>query len=81
MLFKILFLTFAMVLVLSIQFVEIKGSLFKRMDKNNLLQISCSDVKERFQYSVLLFVVFVRNMTEFNWNPGKNLVLWLCYLL
>ena len=53
------------------QFVEIKGTLFKRIDVNNLLQISCSDVKERFHLSVLLFVVFMRNMTEFNWDLGK----------
>ncbi|KAK7110886.1 transmembrane anterior posterior transformation protein 1 homolog [Littorina saxatilis] len=58
-------------IMISNNFVEIKGNLFKRMDKNNLLQISCSDVKERFHLAVLLFVVFIRNMTEFNWNPDQ----------
>ncbi|KAL8580812.1 hypothetical protein ACOMHN_017316 [Nucella lapillus] len=58
-------------IMISNNFVEIKASLFKRMDLNNLQQISCSDVKERFHYSVLLFVVFVRNMTEFQWNTDQ----------
>ncbi|XP_076435905.1 transmembrane anterior posterior transformation protein 1 homolog [Babylonia areolata] len=58
-------------IMISNNFVEIKGSLFKRMDKNNLQQISCSDVKERFHYFILLFVVFVRNMTEFQWNTDQ----------
>ncbi|XP_041368796.1 transmembrane anterior posterior transformation protein 1 homolog isoform X2 [Gigantopelta aegis] len=55
-------------IMMSNNFVEIKGSLFKRVDKNNLFQISCSDVKERFHYAILLSVVFVRNMAEFSWN-------------
>lgn len=64
---------------LCVQFVEIKSSLFKHVDHNSLLYISCSDVKERFHYSILLLVVFVRNMTEFHWNPGmfSNLCCWI----
>lgn len=56
-------------IMMSNNFVEIKSSLFKHVDHNSLLYISCSDVKERFHYSILLLVVFVRNMTEFHWNP------------
>lgn len=55
------------------QFVEIKGSLFKKIDKGFLYHISCSDVKERFLYIVLLAIVFIRNMTEFSWDPRKKL--------
>lgn len=55
------------------QFVEIKGSLFKKIDKGFLFHISCSDVKERFLYIVLLAIVFIRNMTEFSWDPRKKL--------
>lgn len=60
------------------QFVEIKINVFKRVDKKNLFQISCSDARERFQYIILLFIVFVRNMAEFSWNPGKFLSLSTC---
>ncbi|KAH9520264.1 Transmembrane anterior posterior transformation protein 1 [Bulinus truncatus] len=49
-------------------FVEIKGNLFKRLDKNNLCQITYSDVKERFHYLVLLLFVFIRNMKELQWK-------------
>ncbi|XP_061185893.1 transmembrane anterior posterior transformation protein 1 homolog [Saccostrea echinata] len=55
--------------MMSNNFVEIKGSLFKKIDKGFLYHISCSDVKERFLYIVLLGIVFIRNMTEFSWDP------------
>ena len=54
----------------SFQFVELKGSVFKKFEKNNLFQMSCSDVRERFHLIVLLGIVGVRNMTEFSWNMG-----------
>lgn len=54
--------------MMSNNFVELKGSVFKKFGKNNLYQMSCSDVRERFHYCVLLSIVMLRNMTEFNWN-------------
>jgi hypothetical protein len=62
------------------QFVEIKGSLFKKIDKGFLYHISCSDVKERFLYIVLLAIVFIRNMTEFSWDPRKYYRVNVCWL-
>ena len=57
--------------VLSVwQFVELKGSVFKKFEKHNLFQMSCSDVRERFHLLFLLAVVGVRNLTEFSWNLG-----------
>lgn len=53
-----------------LQFVELKGSVFKKFEKNNLFQMSCSDVRERFHFLVLLAIVCVRNLTEFSWNLG-----------
>lgn len=53
-----------------LQFVEIKGSVFKKFEKNDLFQMSCSDVRERFHYVLLLAIVCIRNMAEFNWNTG-----------
>ncbi|XP_074641533.1 transmembrane anterior posterior transformation protein 1 homolog [Tubulanus polymorphus] len=55
-------------IMMSNNFVEIKGSVFKKFAKDNLFQMSCSDVRERFHYIVLLCIVVVRNMTEFNWD-------------
>ncbi|XP_059172567.1 transmembrane anterior posterior transformation protein 1 homolog [Physella acuta] len=55
-------------IMMSNNFVEIKGNLFKRLDKNNLCQITYSDVKERFHYLVLLLFVFIRNMKELQWS-------------
>jgi len=48
--------------------VELKGSVFKKFEKTNLFQMSCSDVRERFHYYILIFIVCLRNMTDFNWD-------------
>ena len=52
------------------QFVELKGSVFKKFEKNNLFQMSCSDVRERFHFVILLAIVCMRNLTEFSWDIG-----------
>jgi len=54
------------------QFVELKGSVFKKFEKHNLFQMSCSDVRERFHLLFLLTVVGVRNLTDFSWNMGQD---------
>ena len=51
-------------LLVSNQFVEIKGSVFKRFEKENLFQISCSDIVERFQLSIYLLIISSRNFLE-----------------
>lgn len=51
-------------LLISNQFVEIKGSVFKKFEKGNLFQLSCSDIVERFQLSVFLLIVSIRNCLE-----------------
>ncbi|XP_077992355.1 transmembrane anterior posterior transformation protein 1 homolog [Glandiceps talaboti] len=55
-------------IMMSNNFVELKGSVFKKFGKNNLYQMSCSDVRERYHYCILLSIVILRNMTEFNWD-------------
>ena len=57
------------------QFVELKGSVFKKFDKNNLFQVSCSDVRERFHLFSLLFIVVVQTMKEYGWKEGKKFFL------
>ncbi|KAM6360828.1 transmembrane anterior posterior transformation protein 1 homolog isoform 4-T4 [Alca torda] len=58
-----------------LEFVEIKGSVFKKFEKNNLFQMSNSDIKERFTNYVLLLIVCLRNMEQFSWNPDHLWVL------
>ncbi|VDN25791.1 unnamed protein product [Gongylonema pulchrum] len=55
-------------IMMSNNFVELKGSVFKKFAKANLFQMSCSDVRERFHIFTLLLVVVVRNMMAVNWK-------------
>ncbi|KAI8421786.1 hypothetical protein MSG28_009746 [Choristoneura fumiferana] len=56
-------------------FVELKGSVFKKFDKNNLFQVSCSDVRERLHLSVLLFIVVLQTMKEYMWKEERFWIL------
>ncbi|KAK7571123.1 hypothetical protein V9T40_014727 [Parthenolecanium corni] len=60
-----------LVIMLSNNFIEIKGSVFKKFDKNNLFQVSCSDVRERFHLLVLLSIVVLLTMKEYAWAEEK----------
>ncbi|KAI1499929.1 eukaryotic membrane protein family-domain-containing protein [Biscogniauxia marginata] len=51
-------------LLISNQFVEIKGSVFKRIEKENLFQLTCSDIVERFQIWIILLIIGMRNVVE-----------------
>ncbi|KAH9942279.1 eukaryotic membrane protein family-domain-containing protein [Epithele typhae] len=51
-------------LLVSNQFVEIKGSVFKKFEKDNLFQITCADIVERFTLVLMLIVVAFRNLIE-----------------
>ncbi|TFK20924.1 DUF747 family protein [Coprinopsis marcescibilis] len=62
-------------LLVSNQFVEIKGSVFKKFEKDNLFQITCADIVERFTLALMLLVVAFRNLielrgTEFETSEG-----------
>ncbi|KAJ3088408.1 hypothetical protein HK102_008824 [Quaeritorhiza haematococci] len=57
-------------LLLSNQFVEIKGSVFKKFEKENLFQMSCSDIVERFQLSVFMVLITIRNYLELTGGGG-----------
>ena len=52
------------IVLVSNNFVELKGAVFKRFDAHNLFQISCSDVVERFQLVVFLVVIVVMNVSH-----------------
>ena len=51
-------------LLMSNQFAEIKGTVFKKFESGNLFQLACSDVVERFHLSVFLIIVASRNFLE-----------------
>jgi hypothetical protein len=51
-------------LLLSNQFVEVKGSVFKKYERENMFQLTCADIVERFQLTVFLMIVGVRNYLE-----------------
>lgn len=51
-------------LLLSNQFVEIKGTVFKRIEKQNLFQLFCADIVERFQLWLMLIIIGLRNIVE-----------------
>ncbi|KAH7135498.1 eukaryotic membrane protein family-domain-containing protein [Dendryphion nanum] len=51
-------------LLLSNQFVEIKGTVFKKFEKENLFQVTCADIVERFQLWLMLLIIAMRNIVE-----------------
>ncbi|XP_046486256.1 protein TAPT1 homolog [Neodiprion pinetum] len=62
-------------IMMSNNFVELKGSVFKKFDKNNLFQVSCSDVRERFHLAVLLLAVCLQTMKEYSWKADRLVIL------
>ncbi|CAH1257963.1 TAPT1 [Branchiostoma lanceolatum] len=55
--------------MMSNNFAEVQSNVFKTFGKKALFEMSCNDIRERFHYHVLLYIVVMRNMTEFNWSP------------
>nr|POE64963.1 endoplasmic reticulum membrane protein 65 [Quercus suber] len=51
-------------LLMSNQFVEIKGTVFKKFEKDNLFQLTCADIVERFQLWLMLVIIALRNIVE-----------------
>lgn len=51
-------------LLMSNQFVEIKSTVFKKFEKDNLFQLTCADVVERFQLWLMLIIIASRNIVE-----------------
>jgi hypothetical protein len=51
-------------LLMSNQFVEIKSTVFRKFEKENLFQLTCADVVERFQLWLMLTIIASRNIVE-----------------
>lgn len=60
-------------LLMSNMFVEIKSTVFKKFEKENIFQLTCADVVERFQLWLMLVVIGLRNLVEVGGlNPSSN---------
>lgn len=51
-------------LLMSNQFVEIKGTVFKKFERESLFQVTCADIVERFQLWHMLIIIASRNIVE-----------------
>ncbi|KAL5318575.1 hypothetical protein ACEPPN_013637 [Leptodophora sp. 'Broadleaf-Isolate-01'] len=51
-------------LLISNQFVEVKSTVFKKIEKDNLFQLTCADIVERFQLWLMLIIIALRNIVE-----------------
>lgn len=59
-------------LLMSNQFVEIKSTVFKKFEKDNLFQLTCADVVERFQLWLMLIIIALRNVVEVGGLQAMN---------
>ena len=51
-------------LLMSNMFVEIKSTVFKKFEKDNIFQLTCADIVERFQLLLMLIIIGLRNAVE-----------------
>lgn len=51
-------------LLMSNMFVEIKSTVFKKFEKDNIFQLTCADIVERFQLWLMLLIIGLRNIVE-----------------
>ena len=54
--------------MMSNNFVEIKSNVFRKYSKSNLYQVACYDAKERFHLVVMMGIVALRNMAQYQWS-------------
>lgn len=55
------------VLILN-NFAELKSYVFKKFDNNNLFQLACSDINERFQILLFLVIIMIVAITQNSFN-------------
>lgn len=51
-------------LLMSNMFVEVKSTVFKKFEKDNIFQLTCADIVERFQLWLMLVIIGLRNVVE-----------------
>eukprot|EP00835_Amoeboradix_gromovi_P003292 NODE_212_length_14557_cov_0.357103.p4 type:complete len:328 gc:universal NODE_212_length_14557_cov_0.357103:3243-2260(-) len=68
-------------LLISNQFAELKTSVFKKFEAENLFQLGCSDIVERFHISIFVFLTFLRNISDSSEPHGQSLLILPDWLL
>ena len=53
-----------LIIMMSNNFIELKGTVFKKFEAANLFQISCADCRERLQLFFMMYIVLVRNFSS-----------------
>ncbi|XP_049848259.1 protein TAPT1 homolog [Schistocerca gregaria] len=61
-------------LMVSNNFVELKGNVFKNFKIENIFQITCADIVERFQNIVFLGIVCLNNLQDISWELTPDLL-------
>lgn len=51
---------------------EIKSAVFKKFDRENLFQLSCADVIERFQLLLYICIIAYRNLVQFGFKLDSS---------
>ncbi|KAH7397788.1 eukaryotic membrane protein family-domain-containing protein [Cadophora sp. MPI-SDFR-AT-0126] len=59
-------------LLISNQFVEVKSTVFKKIEKDNLFQLTCADIVERFQLWLMLIIIALRNIVEVGYGDAAG---------
>ena len=59
-----------MTLLLSNQFAELKSSVFKKFEREGLFQITMADLTERFQLSLMLGIIALKNLLQLSVTGG-----------
>merc|ERR1711990_232836 len=52
-----------LIIMMSNNFIEIKGTVFKRFQPENVFRISCADARERITLWFMMYMVLVRNFS------------------
>ena len=60
-------------LLISNNFVELKSSVFKRFQPENLFQITCADIVERFHLFIFMALIGLQNLDK---EEDRNIFMW-----
>jgi hypothetical protein len=61
-------------LLVSNNFVEIKSSVFRNYKEENIFQLTCNDILERFQLFIYLCIVTANNLNDLDWAFTPNVI-------
>lgn len=61
-------------LLVSNQFMEVKSSVFKKFDRENLFQLACADIVERIILLTFGMIIALRNWSQLEWSLTGELL-------